>query len=172
MLFPEIDPVAVQLGPVAIRWYGLMYLVGFAAAWWLGRLRASRPGALISPPQMDDLLFYAALGVILGGRLGYTLFYGYEGWLADPLQIFRVWEGGMSFHGGLVGVLIAIALYAKHTQRHFFQVGDFVAPLVPIGLLAGRIGNFINGELWGRAAPDLLGGAAALLPERGGLQAR
>lgn len=149
MLFPEIDPVAVQLGPVAIRWYGLMYLVGFAAAWWLGRLRASRPGALISPPQMDDLLFYAALGVILGGRLGYTLFYGYEGWLADPLQIFRVWEGGMSFHGGFLGVLFAVWWYGRRRGIGFFALTDFIAPLVPLGLLAGRIGNFINGELWG-----------------------
>ena len=149
MIFPDFDPVAVQLGPLAIRWYGLMYLAGFAAAWWLGRVRARRPGAVISPPQMDDLLFYAALGVILGGRLGYILFYDFESWLADPLQIFRVWEGGMSFHGGFLGVLVGMWWYGRRIGKRFFALTDFIAPLVPLGLLAGRIGNFINGELWG-----------------------
>lgn len=149
MIFPDFDPVAVQLGPLAIRWYGLMYLAGFAAAWWLGRARARRPGAVISPAQMDDLLFYAALGVILGGRLGYILFYDFESWLADPLQIFRVWEGGMSFHGGFLGVLVGMWWYGRRIGRTFFALTDFIAPLVPLGLLAGRIGNFINGELWG-----------------------
>ena len=149
MIFPEFDPVALQLGPLAVRWYGLMYLAGFAAAWWLGRTRARRPGAVISVVQMDDLLFYAALGVILGGRLGYTLFYDFAGWLADPVQILRVWEGGMSFHGGLLGVLIAMAWYGRRIGRPFFALTDFIAPLVPLGLFAGRIGNFINAELWG-----------------------
>jgi phosphatidylglycerol:prolipoprotein diacylglycerol transferase len=149
MIFPDFDPVAVQLGPLAIRWYGLMYLAGFAAAWWLGRARARRPGAVISPAQMDDLLFYAALGVILGGRLGYILFYNFESWLSDPLQIFRVWEGGMSFHGGFLGVLVGMWWYGRRIGRTFFALTDFIAPLVPLGLLAGRIGNFINGELWG-----------------------
>ena len=149
MIFPEFDPVALQLGPVSIRWYGLMYLAGFAAAWWLGRMRARSPGAVISASQMDDLLFYAALGVILGGRLGYTLFYSFDSWLADPLQIIRVWEGGMSFHGGLLGVLVAMWWYGRRIGRRFFALTDFIAPLVPLGLFAGRIGNFINAELWG-----------------------
>jgi len=149
MIFPDFDPVALQLGPLAIRWYGLMYLAGFAAAWWLGRVRACRPGAVISGAQMDDLLFYAALGVILGGRLGYIFFYDFESWLADPMQIFRVWEGGMSFHGGFLGVLVGMWWYGRRISRAFFALTDFIAPLVPLGLLAGRIGNFINGELWG-----------------------
>lgn len=152
MLFPDFDPIAIQLGPLAIRWYGLTYLVGFAAAWWLGRWRARQSGAVISPRAMDDLLFYAALGVILGGRFGYTLFYGFDAWLADPLRILRVWEGGMSFHGGFVGVLVAMWWYGRRIDRPFFALTDFIAPLVPLGLLAGRLGNFINGELWGAPA--------------------
>ena len=149
MIFPEFDPVALQLGPLAIRWYGLMYLAGFAAAWWLGRRRARRAEAVIAPTQMDDLLFYAALGVIVGGRLGYVFFYDFASWTADPLQLFRVWEGGMSFHGGFVGVLVATWWYGRRHGRRFFALTDFIAPLVPLGLLAGRVGNFINGELWG-----------------------
>lgn len=149
MVFPEFDPIALHVGPLAIRWYGLMYLIGFATAWWLGRYRARRADAVISPQQMDDVLFYAALGVILGGRVGYILFYDTDRWLSDPLQIFRVWEGGMSFHGGFLGVLLAVWWYGRRTGRGFFALTDFIAPLVPLGLLAGRIGNFINGELWG-----------------------
>ncbi|MCB1785974.1 MAG: prolipoprotein diacylglyceryl transferase [Chromatiaceae bacterium] len=149
MVYPDFDPVALQLGPVAIRWYGLMYLVGFAAAWWLGRRRARRVDSPVDVAQFDDLLFYAALGVILGGRIGYTLFYDFSNWLADPLQILRIWEGGMSFHGGLLGVLLAVALYARRIGRRFFSLTDFIAPLVPLGLFTGRLGNFINGELWG-----------------------
>lgn len=154
MLYSEIDPVALQLGPVAVRWYGLMYLVGFALAWWLGRLRAARAGSPLAPAQIDDLLFYAALGVIVGGRVGYILFYSFDSWLDDPLQLLRVWEGGMSFHGGFLGVLAAMAWYGRNSGSGFFRLTDFIAPLVPLGLLAGRIGNFINGELWG--APSSL----------------
>ena len=149
MMYPDFDPVALQLGPLAIRWYGLTYLAGFAAAWWLGRRRAARPGAVITPVQMDDLLFYAALGVIAGGRIGYILFYNADAWLDDPLRILRVWEGGMSFHGGFIGVLVAMWLYGRRIGRPLFELTDFIAPLVPLGLAAGRIGNFINGELWG-----------------------
>lgn len=164
MIFPEFDPVAIHLGPLPVRWYGLMYLIGFGLAWWLGRARARRPDAVITPVQMDDLLFYAALGVILGGRLGYTLFYGFDGWLRDPLQILRVWEGGMSFHGGFLGVLVAMWWYGRRIGRGFFQLTDFIAPLVPLGLLAGRIGNFINGELWG--APGAVPWAMQVACER------
>ena len=148
---PQIDPVAIQIGPLAVRWYGLMYLVGFLLAWWLGRRRARRSG-LLGPEQVDDLIFYAALGVILGGRFGYVLFYGFEQLLADPLYLLRIWEGGMSFHGGLLGVLVAAWLFGRKHGLGFFGVTDFVAPLVPLGLAAGRIGNFVNGELWGRVS--------------------
>ena len=148
MIYPEFDPIIIQLGPAALRWYGLMYLIGFVAAWWLARRRASA-GGVIKPEQVDDLIFYGALGVILGGRLGYIFFYNFDQWLADPFVLLRVWEGGMAFHGGLLGVIVAMALIAKRLQLRFFQVADFVAPLVPLGLLAGRVGNFINGELWG-----------------------
>jgi phosphatidylglycerol:prolipoprotein diacylglycerol transferase len=123
--------------------------VGFAAAWYLGRRRAARPDSPVTPLQVDDLIFYGALGIILGGRVGYMLFYGFDQILENPLNIFRIWEGGMSFHGGFLGVLAAMWLYARRLGRGFFQLMDFVAPLVPIGLGAGRIGNFINGELWG-----------------------
>ncbi len=148
--FAAIDPVAISIGPLAVRWYGIMYLVGFAAAWWLGRRRAARPGSPVTVAQVDDLIFYGALGVILGGRLGYMLFYGRAQLFADPLAIVKIWEGGMSFHGGLLGVIVAMALYARQVGVAFFPLMDFVAPLVPIGLGAGRIGNFINGELWGK----------------------
>jgi phosphatidylglycerol:prolipoprotein diacylglycerol transferase len=149
--YPHIDPIAISIGPVHIHWYGIMYLVGFAAAWWLGRRRAQAPHALFTPEQVGDLVFYGALGVVIGGRIGYMLFYNLDNFLANPLNIFKVWQGGMSFHGGLLGVLVAMWLYGRRLGRSFFQVTDFIAPLVPIGLGAGRIGNFINGELWGRA---------------------
>ena len=149
LTYPDIDPVMLSLGPVSVHWYGAMYLVGFVAGWWLGRLRARRPGSGWSVQQVDDLLFYIALGVVLGGRLGYSLFYSFETLLQDPLSILRIWQGGMSFHGGLIGVLVAMWLFARRHHKGFFQTTDFIAPLIPIGLGAGRIGNFINGELWG-----------------------
>ncbi|WP_375177248.1 prolipoprotein diacylglyceryl transferase [Marinobacter mobilis] len=147
---PQFDPVAIQLGPLKIHWYGLTYLVGFVVGWWLGRIRARKPWSPITEEQMGDLLFYIALGVIFGGRFGYVLFYNFDQFLQDPLWLFRVWEGGMSFHGGLLGVMTAMWWYGRKIGRTFFQLADFIAPLVPVGLGAGRIGNFINGELWGR----------------------
>lgn len=152
LTYPAIDPVALHLGPLQVHWYGLMYLTGFAAAWWLGVRRARRPGAILTPQQVSDLIFYGALGVVLGGRIGYILFYDLAAYLAEPLNILKLWQGGMSFHGGLIGVLLAMALYARKLHMHFFEMTDFLAPLVPIGLGAGRIGNFINGELWGKVS--------------------
>jgi len=150
LTYPDIDPVAVSAGPFEVHWYGLMYLVAFLAGWWLGRLRTRRPGTTWKAEEIGDLMFYFALGAILGGRIGYTLVYNLPGFIDDPLVILRIWQGGMSYHGGMVGVFIAMWLYARHTRRTFFFVSDYLAPLVPIGLGAGRIGNFINGELWGR----------------------
>ena len=154
---PQFDPVALQLGPLAIRWYGLMYLVAFAQFVWLGRLRLAwmQPGqplaaAGLQGRDVEDLMFYGVLGAVIGGRLGHVLFYGLPYYLANPLHIFRVWEGGMAFHGGLIGVLVACAIYARRKSLRFLDLMDFVAPLVPLGLAAGRLGNFINGELWGR----------------------
>ncbi len=152
LVHPDFDPVAFSLGPLQVRWYGLMYLFGFLAGWALGRYRAGRPNSTWQAQQVDDLLFYIALGVILGGRVGYVLFYSFDALLSDPLLLIRIWEGGMSFHGGLLGVLAAMALYARKLGRGFFEVTDFIAPLIPPGLFFGRIGNFINGELWGRVS--------------------
>ena len=126
-----------------------MYLIGFVGGWWLAKRRAARPWSPVTPEQVDDLLFYVALGVILGGRVGYMLFYGWDQLVANPLSLFKVWEGGMSFHGGFLGVLFAVGLFARKIGRGFWEVIDHVAPVIPIGLGAGRIGNFINGELWG-----------------------
>jgi phosphatidylglycerol:prolipoprotein diacylglycerol transferase len=150
LIAPDIDPVAVQIGPIKVHWYGLMYLIGFAGGWALGAYRAKRPGSGWHPNEVADLLFYVALGVILGGRLGYVLFYNFGHYLRHPIEILYIWTGGMSFHGGLLGVIVAMWLYARRTQRHWLAVTDFLAPLVPVGLGAGRIGNFINQELWGR----------------------
>ena len=150
LTYPEFDPVIFALGPLKIRWYGMMYVVGFIVGWWLAKRRAQQAHSAIKPQHVDDLVFYVMLGVILGGRLGYTLFYGWQDIAADPLYIFKIWEGGMSFHGGLVGVLIAMWLYGRKLGNTLWQMTDFLAPLVPIGLGMGRIGNFINGELWGK----------------------
>mgnify|MGYP000980285988 FL=1 len=146
----DIDPIAFSIGPVAVHWYGIMYLIAFAAFWWLGE-RRRRAGRLpVGPTAFSDLAFYGMIGVILGGRVGYMLFYAAPELLADPLSLFRIWEGGMSFHGGLLGVLAAMWYWSRRNGMHFFDVMDFVAPLVPIGLGTGRLGNFIGGELWGR----------------------
>ncbi len=148
--YPHIDPIAFSIGPVKVHWYGIMYLIGFAGAWYLGARRARRPDVPLTPEQVGDLVFYGALGVILGGRTGYMLFYDLPNFVHNPLIFFKVWHGGMSFHGGLLGVIVALWYFGRRTGKRFFEVADFVAPLVPIGLGAGRIGNFINGELWGR----------------------
>jgi phosphatidylglycerol:prolipoprotein diacylglycerol transferase len=148
--FPGFDPIALQLGPLAIRWYGLMYLIGFGGGWWLARRRARMPGAVCTPEQVDDLLFYVACGVILGGRMGYMLFYNFNQLIAEPLSLFYIWKGGMSFHGGMLGVATAVLLFTHKIGCRFWALMDFVAPVVTVGLGAGRIGNFINGELWGR----------------------
>ncbi len=149
--YPNIDPVAISLGPLQIHWYGIMYLVGFGAAWWLGRYRARQSYTPLQELQVADLVFWCALGVVLGGRLGYVFFYNFGKFLEDPIWLFKVWTGGMSFHGGLIGVMVAMWLYGRSLGLKFFQVADFVAPLVPIGLGMGRLGNFIGGELWGKA---------------------
>ena len=149
-VFSQIDPVAFSLGPLSVRWYGLMYLFGFAFAMWLAGRRADAPNSGWTRNEVSDLLFYGFLGVILGGRVGYVLFYNFDMFLADPLYLFKIWTGGMSFHGGLIGVITAMVWFAHKTNRHFFTVADFVAPLIPFGLGVGRIGNFLNGELWGR----------------------
>jgi phosphatidylglycerol:prolipoprotein diacylglycerol transferase len=154
--YPSFDPVAFSIGPIGplgtirVHWYGIMYLVGFAVAWWLGRVRAKRPSSSWRPGDVDDLIFFSALGVILGGRLGWVIVYGHEVWADDPLAILKVWQGGMSFHGGLAGVMIALAIFARRRKRAIADVFDFTAPLPGVGLFAGRIGNFINGELWGK----------------------
>ena len=150
LIHPDFDPVAFSLGPLHVRWYGFMYLLGFLAGWALGRYRARQPHSGWTSAQVDDLVFYIALSVILGGRIGYILFYGFGSFLRDPLALFRVWEGGMSFHGGFLGVLLAMVLFARKYHKGFWPAVDFIAPLIPPGLCFGRIGNFINGELWGR----------------------
>jgi phosphatidylglycerol:prolipoprotein diacylglycerol transferase len=150
---PNFDPVALHLGPLAVRWYGLMYLVAFISAIVVGRLRLRLPHVAAqgwSAKDIDDMLFYGVLGTILGGRIGYVLFYKASYYLANPSDIFKVWQGGMSFHGGFLGVTLAMILFAYQRKRTWLQVTDFVAPMVPLGLAAGRLGNFINGELWGR----------------------
>lgn len=151
MLKPHIDPVALSIGNFELHWYGLMYLVGFVLGWLLARWRAGRPASGWSPQDVDDLLTIVMLGAIIGGRLGYVLFYDLKSYLADPLEILKIWHGGMSFHGGLLGVVAAFAWFARSRHRRFLVVSDFVAPLVPQAIFWGRLGNFINGELWGKA---------------------
>ncbi len=151
LIHPNIDPIAFSVGPLAVRWYGLMYLAGFAAGWWLGLRRIKQGLAPVTRTQFDDLLFLAVLGVILGGRLGYVLFYKPGYYFSHPLEIFAIWQGGMSFHGGLLGVMLAMWFAARRHSVDYLRLMDFVAPLTPLGIAAGRLGNFINGELVGRA---------------------
>ncbi|HSW69600.1 MAG TPA: prolipoprotein diacylglyceryl transferase [Gammaproteobacteria bacterium] len=150
LIYPAIDPVAFHLGPLPVHWYGLMYLMGFIGGWGLLAMRIRRSPRGFTLEQLSDILFYVALGVILGGRLGYVLFYQFADTLEHPWHIFAIWQGGMSFHGGLIGVILAVGLYARKIGKSFVDITDLIAPVVPIGLGAGRIGNFINGELWGR----------------------
>ena len=149
-VYPNIDPVAFNLGLLKVHWYGIMYLLAFVSAWYIALKRCRRQDTLIAADQVEDIVVYSALGVVLGGRCGYVFFYNFEKWLADPLWLFRLWEGGMSFHGGLLGVILAIVIYSLRHKQHFFDITDFIAPLIPLGLGFGRIGNFIGGELWGR----------------------
>ncbi len=148
--YPEIDPVAVQLGPVAIHWYAISYLVGIGMAWWVLKTISRSRNLTWSDEQISDLVFYAVMGIILGGRVGYMLFYGSAELMANPLNLLKVWQGGMSFHGGMLGVLASVYLFARKHHLTFFEISDFIAPVVPLGLGSGRIGNFINGELPGR----------------------
>ncbi|QDQ86355.1 prolipoprotein diacylglyceryl transferase [Alcaligenaceae bacterium SJ-26] len=147
---PAFDPIAFSIGPLAVHWYGLMYLLGFSLAWLLGRWRINHGLSRLSLRDLEDLIFYCVVGVVLGGRLGYILFYKFDYYLAHPADILKVWEGGMAFHGGLLGVVIALLLFARSRKMSLLEVGDLTAPLIPLGLAAGRLGNFINGELWGR----------------------
>lgn len=148
--YPSIDPIALQLGPLSIHWYGCMYLLGIVLAWGLAHWRAKQPESGWTAEQVRDLIFYVALGVIIGGRVGYVLFYDLPYYAANPTSIFKLWEGGMSFHGGFMGVLISLWCFSRKLHRSIWDLTDFIAPLVPLGLAAGRIGNFINQELWGR----------------------
>ena len=149
---PNFDPVALSLGPLSIHWYGLMYLMAFAAAWGLAIRRSNYAYTLVKRDHVDDLIFYGALGVVLGGRFGYVLFYNFDRFLQEPLWLFKVWEGGMSFHGGMLGVFVVMVVYARFIKVPLGALLDFVVPIVPIGLCMGRIGNFIGQELYGRAA--------------------
>jgi phosphatidylglycerol:prolipoprotein diacylglycerol transferase len=150
--YPNISPIALKVGPISIHWYGIMYLIGFIAAWWLALYRAKQKqyDNVWTSVRISDLIFYGAIGVVLGGRLGYMLFYDFSTFIHHPLSLLKIWQGGMSFHGGLLGVIVAIWIYSRRFKMPFFQVTDFIAPMVPIGLGAGRIGNFINGYLFGR----------------------
>ena len=154
LTYPQIDPIALALGPLKIHWYGLMYLFAFGSAYALALYRARQSERGWTADHVSDLVFYGALGVILGGRIGYMLFYQFDVLLSDPLALFKVWQGGMSFHGGFIGVMLGMVLFARKHGKTAFQTLDFIAPCVPTGLLFGRIGNFINGELWGRPVID------------------
>ena len=157
MHYPAIDPVIFSFGPLAVRWYGVAYLCAFAACWWLGIRRAARPDSGWDAQAVSDVVFYGAVGAVLGGRVGYVLFYGFEQFLRDPLWLVRIWDGGMSFHGGLIGGMLGLWWFGRHSGRSFLAVGDFMAPLVPLGLGFGRLGNFANTELPGRMTDSAFG---------------
>jgi phosphatidylglycerol:prolipoprotein diacylglycerol transferase len=165
LVHPQFDPVAFRIGPLAVRWYGLMYLVGFLIFSWLGRLRARQAWRGITVQDVDDLLFWGVFGVILGGRLGYVLLYKPGDYLRDPLEIVKVWHGGMASHGGIIGVIIVMWLFARSHGKSFWTVADFVVPEIPLALAAGRLGNFINGELWGRPADPNVWPWAMVFPQ-------
>lgn len=151
ILLPEIDPIAFAIGPVAIRWYALAYIAGFlVGSWWLSRLTRRHPTPNFGPPQVDSLFVWMVLGVIVGGRLGYVLFYNLPHYLSTPLDILKTWQGGMSFHGGMLGVILVVWLFARAKNIHPVDIADRLAVVVPIGLFFGRLANFVNGELWGR----------------------
>ena len=159
LIHPMPDPIAIQIGPLAVHWYGLMYVLAFALFIILGRVRIKQPHIAVlgwKKEDLDDMLFYGMLGVVIGGRLGEVLFYRPEYFMHNPLEIFMVWHGGMSFHGGFLGVILAMYLWGRRAGRNLFDVLDFIAPLVPLGYAAGRLGNFINAELPGRIAPETL----------------
>ena len=171
---PQFDPIAIKLGPLAVHWYGLTYLAAFGMFIWLASRRIAQPQFAAknwTRRDVDDLLFFGVLGVVLGGRLGYVLFYKPDYYLHNPFEVLAVWKGGMAFHGGLLGVILAMALFAKLRGRTFFEVTDLIAPCVPTGLAAGRVGNFINGELWGRATDPSLPWAM-VFPQSGSLLPR
>ena len=160
-IYPEINPIAISIGPIQIAWYGLMYLLGFMAAFWLAKIRIKTAWSPIHSNQLEDLIFYSAIGVIIGGRLGYMIFYDLNLLFSDPIswiyRMPRIWEGGMSFHGGFLGVIFAVILFSRKIKEDALALIDFVAPLVPIGLGLGRMGNFINNELWGKPTDSILG---------------
>ena len=173
LIHPQIDPIAIAIGPLAVRWYGLMYLIAFGLFFFLGRYRASRnPWRGATEALIDDLLFWGVLGVVLGGRLGYVLFYKPGFYLSDPLEALAIWHGGMSFHGGLLGVIVAMMFIGRKYRLGFLAVADFAAPLIPCGLAAGRMGNFINGELWGRTVDNVRDVPWAMIFRGGGPIAR
>lgn len=155
--FPNFDPIAFSIGPISLHWYGVMYLLGISGALLLANYRIKQPNSTWTRSQVENLLFWGFLGLFVGGRVGYVFFYNFKVFLADPLTLFKVWEGGMSFHGGLIGAICVIFFFAKKTKKTFLDIGDFVAPLTPIGLMFGRFGNFINGELWGRVTDSKIG---------------